>query len=167
MSMSIAGRDNQPVREFLTFKLGSEHYAVPILQVQEIRGYDGVTSLPDTPAHIKGIINLRGSIVPIIELCTLIRSGSAAYDATTVMIVVNVGTRVAGLVVDSVSDVIGLTQQQTAPPPDLGALADRRYVSGLATIDERLIILIDLDALLSTPADRLTTAPAIPDCVAA
>ncbi|GAE56927.1 chemotaxis protein, partial [Xanthomonas arboricola pv. pruni MAFF 301420] len=103
--------------EFLSFALGEEHYGVDILKVQEIRGYDSVTRLPDAPDYIKGVINLRGTIVPVIDLRLKLRLKEARYDAFTVMIVLNVEDRVVGIVVDSVSDVIPLNDDQIRPTP--------------------------------------------------
>lgn len=104
--------------EFLSFALGEEHYGVDILKVQEIRGYDSVTRLPDAPDYIKGVINLRGTIVPVIDLRLKLRLKEARYDAFTVMIVLNVEDRVVGIVVDSVSDVIPLNDDQIRPTPN-------------------------------------------------
>lgn len=105
--------------EYLSFTLGAEHYGVDILKVQEIRGYDSVTRVPDAPDYIKGVINLRGTIVPVIDLRLKLRLEKATYDAFTVMIVLNVEDRVVGIVVDSVSDVIPLNADQIRPTPSL------------------------------------------------
>ena len=107
--------------EYLSFTLGNEHYGVDILKVQEIRGYDAVTRVPDAPDYIKGVINLRGTIVPVIDLRLKLRLDEARYDAFTVMIVLNVDDRVVGIVVDSVSDVIPLNAEQIRPKPEFGA----------------------------------------------
>ena len=107
--------------EFLSFTLGAEHYGVDILKVQEIRGYDAVTRVPDAPDYIKGVINLRGTIVPVIDLRLKLRLDEARYDAFTVMIVLNVEDRVVGIVVDSVSEVIPLNAEQIRPTPEFGA----------------------------------------------
>ena len=136
--------------EFLSFTLGEEHYGVDILKVQEIRGYDSVTRLPDAPDYIKGVINLRGTIVPVIDLRLKLRLDEARYDAFTVMIVLNVDDRVVGIVVDSVSDVIPLNAEQIRPKPEFGAAVDTRFISGIGTQDERMLILLDIETLLDT-----------------
>ena len=138
------------LREFLTFTLGAEDYGVDILKVQEIRGYDTVTRIPDAPDFIKGLINLRGTIVPVIDLRLKFKLGAAAYDSFTVMIILNVGGRVIGMVVDSVSDVIALDSSQIKPPPELGSAMDVRYLAGLGTLDQRMLIILDIEKLLSS-----------------
>jgi purine-binding chemotaxis protein CheW len=135
--------------EFLTFTLGAEEYGMDILKVQEIRGYDAVTRIANTPAFIKGVINLRGIIVPIIDLRLKLNLEHAQYDQFTVVIILNVGTRTVGVVVDSVSDVIALTAGQIRPAPEFGAGIDTRYVTGLGAIDDRLLILLDVEKLIS------------------
>ena len=136
--------------EFLSFALGEEHYGVDILKVQEIRGYDSVTRLPDAPDYIKGVINLRGTIVPVIDLRLKLRLKEARYDAFTVMIVLNVEDRVVGIVVDSVSDVIPLNDYQIRPTPEFGAAVDTRFISGIGTQDDRMLILLDIETLLDS-----------------
>jgi len=131
--------------EFLSFTLGDEHYGVDILKVQEIRGYDAVTRVPDAPDYIKGVINLRGTIVPVIDLRLKLRLDNARYDAFTVMIVLNVEDRVVGIVVDSVSDVIPLSAEQIRPTPEFGAAVDTRFISGIGTHDDRMLILLDIE----------------------
>ncbi|MFN7184561.1 MAG: chemotaxis protein CheW [Thermomonas haemolytica] len=135
--------------EFLTFTLGQEEYGVDILKVQEIRGYDAVTRLPDAPDYIKGVINLRGTIVPIIDMRVKFRL-DAKVDATTVMIVLNVADRVVGMVVDSVSDVVQLSSEQIRPMPDVGTGIDRRYLTGIGALDERMLILLDIEGLMTS-----------------
>jgi purine-binding chemotaxis protein CheW len=136
--------------EFLTFTLGEEHYGVDILKVQEIRGYDAVTRVPDAPDYIKGVINLRGTIVPVIDLRLKLRLREARYDALTVMIVLNVEDRVVGIVVDGVSDVVPLAQEQIRPTPEFGAAVDTRFISAIGTLDERMLILLDIETLLDS-----------------
>jgi purine-binding chemotaxis protein CheW len=148
--------------EFLTFTLGSEEYGVDILKVQEIRGYDTVTRIPDTPDYIKGVINLRGTIVPVVDLRIKFRLGQANYDQFTVMIILNVARRVVGMVVDGVSDVMQLTAEQIRPAPELGGAMDTRFISGLGTLDNRMLILVDIEKLLRSqdmallPSDAAT-----------
>lgn len=136
--------------EYLSFTLGNEQYGVDILKVQEIRGYDQVTRVPDAPDYIKGVINLRGTIVPVIDLRLKLRLDEARYDAFTVMIVLNVEQRVVGIVVDSVSDVIALTADQIRPTPEFGAAVDTRFINGIGTQDDRMLILLDIETLLDT-----------------
>ncbi|WP_374321725.1 chemotaxis protein CheW [Pseudoxanthomonas kaohsiungensis] len=136
--------------EFLTFTLGDEHYGVDILKVQEIRGYDAVTRVPDAPEYIKGVINLRGTIVPVIDLRLKLRLREARYDSLTVMIVLNVLDRVVGIVVDGVSDVVPLVQEQVRPKPEFGAAVDTRFISGIGTLDDRMLILLDIPTLLDS-----------------
>ncbi|MBN8716282.1 MAG: chemotaxis protein CheW [Xanthomonadales bacterium] len=135
--------------EFLTFTLGQEEYGVDILKVQEIRGYDAVTRLPDAPDYIKGVINLRGTIVPIIDMRVKFHL-DAKVDATTVMIVLNVADRVVGMVVDSVSDVVQLSGEQIRAMPDVGTGIDRRYLTGIGALDERMLILLDIEGLMTS-----------------
>ena len=136
--------------EFLTFALGTEEYGVDILKVQEIRGYDAVTRLPDAPDYIKGVINLRGIIVPVVDMRVKFRLERCDYGPTTVMIVLNVGGRVVGMVVDSVSDVMRLEPAQIRAVPDIGGAIDRQFLTGIGTIDERMLILLDIERLMGS-----------------
>lgn len=136
--------------EYLSFTLGEEQYGVDILKVQEIRGYDAVTRVPDAPDYIKGVINLRGTIVPVIDLRLKLHLKEARYDAFTVMIVLNVEQRVVGIVVDSVSDVIPLNSEQIRPTPEFGAAVDTRFIAGIGTQDDRMLILLDIETLLDS-----------------
>ncbi|MDR3417698.1 MAG: chemotaxis protein CheW [Nevskia sp.] len=145
--------------EFLTFTLGEEEYGVDILKVQEIRGYDTVTKIPDTPAFIKGVINLRGAIVPVVDLRLKFHLGSAEYNSFTVMIILNIQRRVVGVVVDSVSDVIQMSNSQIQPPPEFGGQIDTRFISGLGTLDQRMLILLDIEKLLSSDDMALLPPP--------
>lgn len=137
-----------PAQEWLTFTLGNEEYAVEILRVQEIRGYDAVTAIANTPDFIKGVINLRGTIVPIVDLRIKFQVGTPTYDQFTVVIIVNVGTRTIGMVVDTVSDVATLSAEQLKPPPAFGGALDTRYISGIGALDEHMLILVDIERLL-------------------
>lgn len=136
--------------EFLTFALAEQQYGVDILKVQEIRGYEGVTAIPNTPTHIKGVINLRGTIVPVLDLRIKFHLGEARYDSFTVMIILNLGGRVVGAVVDSVSDVVHLMAEQIRPAPALGAGVDSRYLVGVGVAESRMILLIDIERLLGS-----------------
>lgn len=143
-------------REYLTLLLRDEEYAIDILKVQEIRGYDSVTSLPGLPPTIKGVINLRGLIVPVVDLRIKFKLGSAAYDDTTAMIILNLAGRSVALVVDGVSDVVALQPAQISPAPQFGAVLNTRFIEGIGTLEQRMLILLDVEALLN--ADELAAA---------
>jgi len=134
--------------EFLTFILGQEEYGIDILKVQEIRGYDTVTGIANMPEFIKGVINLRGIIVPIVDMRIKFGLPDVTYDAFTVVIILNLSTRVVGIVVDSVSDVLTLSADQIRAVPELSAKLDTRYILGLGTVDERMLILVDIEQLM-------------------
>ena len=136
--------------EFLSFTLGQEEYGIDIQKVQELRGYDAVTRIANAPEHIKGVVNLRGIIVPIIDMRIKFNLGTPVYDQFTVVIILNIASRVMGMVVDSVSDVITLKAEQIKPAPTMGSALDTEYLMGLGTIEERMLILIDLDRLMSS-----------------
>src|SRR5690606_20464665 len=136
--------------EFLTFVLGSESYGIDILKVQEIRGYDAVTPIANTPAFIKGVINLRGKIVPIVDLRVKFNIGRVEYNEFTVVIILNLGGRVVSIVVDGVSDVMRLDAGQIRAVPDIVASIDTRYITGLATVAEKMFILIDIERLMNS-----------------
>lgn len=137
-------------REFLAFKLGKEEYGIDILKVQEIRGYEAVTRVASAPEFVKGVINLRGTIVPIVDMRIKFQLGEPTYDQFTVVIILNIAGRVVGIVVDSVSDVITLAQEQVKSAPDMGGGLNSNYLIGLGTLDERMLILIDIDKLMSS-----------------
>ena len=144
--------------QFLTFILADEEYGIEILRVQEIRGWSKVTKLPNSPEYLKGVINLRGTIVPIIDLRDRFGMDSLGYGSTTVVIVVRVEDeeqeRVMGLVVDAVSEVYTMSNEQCQTPPDFGDGLDERYVKALASIDENMIIILDVDALMNAEIKR-------------
>ena len=137
--------------EYLTFTLGAEEYGVDILKVQEIRGVDQVTRLPDAPEFIKGVINLRGVIVPVVDLRIKLGCALVEYNSFTVVIVLNVKGRVVGAVVDSVSDVLELQRENIKPAPDMNSQVDTAYITGIASVGERMLILMDIEALMSSP----------------
>ncbi len=134
--------------QFLTFNLGEELYGVDILRVQEIKGYTAVTKIPNTPSHIKGVLNLRGTIVPIIELRTKFSMPTIDYTAFTVIIVVVVRDKVMGLVVDAVSDVLNIDKKDIQPPPQFGAKVDVSFLNGIGKSNDKLVALLDMDRLL-------------------
>ncbi len=135
--------------EFLAFTLGEENYGIDILTVQEIRAYETVTRIANMPDFIKGVINLRGVIVPIVDLRIKFKLADVVYNQFTVVIVLNVCGRVIGMVVDGVSDVISLTPEQIHPKPEFGSSLDTQYLIGLGTANERMIILVDIERLMS------------------
>jgi purine-binding chemotaxis protein CheW len=139
--------------QFLTFMLAGEEYGVDILRVQEIRGWDTATQIPNTPEYIKGIMNLRGSIVPIIDLRSRFRLDDVAYGKTTVVIVLKVKgaekDRTMGIVVDAVSDVYTVDTDNLKTAPDFGSSIGTEFLKGLATVDDKMIIILDIDNLLN------------------
>ena len=142
--------------EFLTFTLGDEEYGVEILKVQEIRSYEEPTTIANAPAFIKGVVNLRGVIVPIVDMRIKFGLGSAEYNQFTVVIILNVAHRVVGMVVDGVSDVLTLSAEQIRPAPEFGASLDTQYIIGLGTVDERMLILMDIERLMTSQDMSLT-----------
>lgn len=142
--------------QFLTFHLGEELYAVDILRVQEIKGYTAVTRIPNMPAHIKGVLNLRGTIVPIIELRTKFGMTTIDYTAFTVIIVVVIRDKVMGLVVDSVSDVLDIERKDIQPSPQFGSKIDVNFINGIGKSGEKLVALLDIDRLLSEGETQAT-----------
>jgi len=139
-----------PKSEFLTFRLGSESYGIEILKVQEIRGYESPTTIANAPSFIKGVVNLRGVIVPILDLRVKFQLPETKYDEFTVVIILNVASRVVGVVVDSVSDVLSLDAEAIRPTPEFAsATFDTKYITGLANVDEGMLIMLDIEKLLS------------------
>jgi purine-binding chemotaxis protein CheW len=136
--------------EYLAFTLGSEEYGIDILKVQEIRGYEAVTRIANAPEFIKGVINLRGIIIPVVDMRIKFNLGTPTYDQFTVVIILNIGGRIMGMVVDSVSDVTTLQPDQIKPAPEMGTAFNSDYLMGLGTVDERMLILIDIDRLMSS-----------------
>ncbi|ATM96343.1 purine-binding chemotaxis protein [Yersinia frederiksenii] len=137
-------------QEFLIFTLGAEEYGIDILKVQEIRGYDQVTRIANTPTFIKGVTNLRGVIVPIIDLRVKFAQQGVSYNENTVVIVLNFDQRVVGIVVDGVSDVLSLTTEQIRPAPEFAVTLATEYLTGLGSLGERMLILVDIEKLLSS-----------------
>jgi purine-binding chemotaxis protein CheW len=136
--------------EFLTFRLGGEEYGIDILRVQEIRSYEQPTRIANAPHFIKGVVNLRGVIVPIIDLRLKLGCESAEYNAFTVVIVLNVKGRVVGAVVDSVSDVLELTRDHIKPAPELQSNVDGNFITGIGSVGDRMLILMDIEGLMSS-----------------
>ena len=137
-------------REYLSFVLGDAQYCIDILKVQEIRTYEPPTRIANTPAFIKGVINLRGNIVPIIDLRVKFGLAESRYDGQTVVIVLNIARRTIGVVVDGVSDVIAVPASEIKPPPELAGALDTQYLQGLATVGGQMMIIIDIEKLMSS-----------------
>jgi purine-binding chemotaxis protein CheW len=144
----------KPSGEFLSFRLGTEEYGIDILKVQEIRGYEEPTRMANAPAYIKGVVNLRGVIVPIIDLRIKFGLPEAKYDSVTVTIVLNIGNRVIGVVVDSVSDVIALQPGDIKPAPEFNGALSTEHLLGIGTLKDgdrqRMLILMDIEKLMSS-----------------
>jgi len=147
----MSGAENS---QYLTFVLGGEHYGVDILRVQEIKGWVPVTCIPNTPEHIRGVLNLRGTIVPIIDLRMRFNLDEAEYNALTVIIVLSVKTeadeRVIGVVVDAVSDVLSVGADEIKDTPDFGSSVNVEFINGIATLNENMVMLLDIDKMLTT-----------------
>jgi purine-binding chemotaxis protein CheW len=161
-AMSIA--NVATAAEYLAFTLGQEEYGIDIQKVSEIRSYETPTRIASAPEFVKGVINLRGLIVPIVDMRIKFNVGEPTYNQFTVVIILNIGHRVVGMVVDSVSDVTILTPEQVKPAPEITSTLNTEYIVGLGTIDERMLILVDIDRLM-TSADMglLDTAMAAGD----
>lgn len=142
-------------REYLTFRLGREEYGIDILRVQEIRGYDAVTRVCGAPDFLKGVINLRGLIAPIVDLRVKFQLGDVKYDEFTVVVILNIAGRIVGVVVDSVSDVLELTEEQIRVAPEFNCLLDASFITGLGTVGTedraRMLILVDIERLMLSP----------------
>ena len=151
-----------PTVQQLTFNLAGEEYGVDILSVREIRGWSRVTRIPQTPDHLLGVLNLRGAIVPIMDLRLRFGLERESYGDSTVVIIVAVAERLFGIVVDAVSDVVDIDPSAIKPVPDMGAVVDTRYLKGLATHVERMVMLLDVDKLMR-PEDVETLDAALPD----
>lgn len=137
------------LREFLAFKLGAEEYGIDILRVQEIRSYEEPTRFANAPAFIKGVVNLRGVIVPIVDMRLKFNLEQASYDSFTVVIVLTIGRRVIGMVVDAVSDVITLTPEQLRPVPEFNSAIQSDHLLAIGAIEDRMLILVDIEKLMS------------------
>ena len=148
--------------QYLTFILAEEEYAIDILRVQGIQGWDKVTAIPNTPEYILGVINLRGSVVPIVELRRRFKLESVPFGPTTVVIIVKIKSgdneRTLGIVVDAVSEVYSLLHKDVRPAPDFGNAGNIDFVKGVATVEDKMLILLNVDELLDD--DVLDSTPA-------
>jgi purine-binding chemotaxis protein CheW len=140
--------------QYLTFMLGGEEYAVDILKVREIRGWESVTNIPNTPDYVLGVINLRGTVVPIIDLRKRFALDKADFGSTTVVIVIKIEhdgkERTIGMVVDAVSEVYNIEEQLINDAPDIGGAISIEFIKGLATFDEKMVIILEIDELVNT-----------------
>jgi len=143
------GQTSSYSRQFLTLRLGQEEYAIDILSVQEIRSYEEPTRMVNSPSFIKGVVNLRGVIVPIVDLRMKLNLEKIEYNEFTVVIILNVRGTVIGAVVDSVSDVVTLAEDAIQPAPQFEASLDARFITGLANIGDRMLIVMNMEALMS------------------
>jgi purine-binding chemotaxis protein CheW len=150
MNQAVSSDISAANQQYLVFSLGNEEYAIDILKVQEIRDYDNVTRIANTPEFIKGVANLRGIIVPIVDMRIKFKLEQVEYDAHTVVIVVNIGERVVGIVVDRVSDVMTLTPEQIKLAPEFGVSLPVDYIQGLGDLGERMLVLVDIEKLLTS-----------------
>ncbi|THC45064.1 chemotaxis protein CheW [Massilia sp. Mn16-1_5] len=137
--------------EVLSFRLGAEEYGIGILTVQEIRGYEVPTRIANAPEWLLGVLNLRGQIVPIVDMRLRFNLGQVRYDSLTVVIILNIGQHVIGMVVDGVSDVVTLAPEQVRPAPALGGSIDAECLHGLGTVGDRMLILLDIERLMMAP----------------
>lgn len=151
--MSVVGKASDAAlagaREYLTFRLDQEEYGIDILKVQEIRGYEPPTRIANAPNFIKGVVNLRGTIVPIVDMRLKFNCAQADYNSFTVVIILNLRSRVVGVVVDSVSDVMELTQESIRTAPDIESAIDNSCILGLGSVGDRMLILLDIEKLMS------------------
>jgi purine-binding chemotaxis protein CheW len=136
--------------QYLTFRLGDEEYGIEILKVQEIKGYTAVTPIPNTPAYMKGVMNLRGTVIPVLDLRSKFGMSEAEYTAFTVIIVVKVGAKTMGVIVDGVSDVLNIPKSDIQPTPDFGGTVDAHFMSGMAKAGDKLVALLDIDIVLGS-----------------
>jgi purine-binding chemotaxis protein CheW len=149
-SLVVRTENDPKLREFLAFKLGKEEYGIDILKVQEIRGFEQCTHISNAPAYIKGVFNLRGVIVPIVDLRIRMQLGKAIYDQFTVVIILQLQGQIIGVVADGVSDVVSLAASHIRPPPEMGHAIDTNYLLGIAPLADRMLILMDIDRLMSS-----------------
>ena len=140
----------EATREVLVFVIGKEEYGVDILKVQEIRGYEKVTTIPAAPDFLKGVVNLRGTIVPVIDMRIKFGLPDPRYDSFTVVVILKLASRVIGIVVDAVSDVMPLNASDVKEAPRLGSIVDSSYLTGVAAVNDRMVLLLDIERFLSS-----------------
>jgi purine-binding chemotaxis protein CheW len=146
--MSQSNSDGTAATQYLTVNLADEEYGIDILAVREIRGWTSVTRIPQAPGYVLGVLNLRGAIVPVLDLRLRFGLSREEYTGTTVTVIITVAGRLFGIVVDAVSDVLDVEQNNVRPVPDMGTAVDTEYLKGLTSIGERMVLLLDADKLL-------------------
>ena len=161
MSMNLSQATDGAGNEYLAFTLGSEEYGIDILKVQEIRGYEAVTRIANAPEFIKGVINLRGIIIPVVDMRIKFKLGTPTYDQFTVVIILNVGERVVGAVVDSVSDVLELSADSIKPAPEMASAVDTSFITGISSVNDRMLIMMDIESLMASPEMGLMNDAAV------
>lgn len=159
--MSDPSTHDAPASQYLTLNLAHEEYGVDILAVREIRGWTPVTRIPQAPSYVLGVLNLRGAIVPVIDMRLRFGLPPEEYTANTVTVIVTVAGRHFGVVVDAVSDVLDVNAADLRPVPDMGTTVDTEYLKGLTAVDERMVLLLDVDKLLQ-PQDAQMLEAALP-----
>ena len=163
VAQAAASAAHSAAREYLSFKLGAEEYGIDILKVQEIRGYENPTRIANAPHFIKGVVNLRGVIVPIVDMRLRFGLSDVQYNSFTVVIILNIATRTVGMVVDSVSDVLELGGDAIKPAPEFNGAIEAAYITGLGTIKsgdhERMLILMDIEQMMTAPDMGLMDEP--------
>ena len=150
-AMERVGDLTTAAREYLTFRLSQEEYGIDILKVQEIRGYEPPTRIANAPTFIKGVVNLRGTIVPIVDMRLKFNCSEAEHNSFTVVIILNLRSRIVGIVVDSVSDVLELAADSIKTAPDIESIIDNGCILGLGSVSDRMLILLDIERLMSGP----------------
>ncbi len=158
--MDVEGQLAAGPREYLTFRLDQEEYGIDILKVQEIRGYEKPTRIANAPEFIKGVVNLRGTIVPIVDMRLKFNCVKAEYNTFTVVIILNLRNRIVGIVVDSVSDVMELAAENIKAAPDMETSVESSAVVGLGSVGDRMLILLDIEKLMSSMDMGLVSAEA-------
>ncbi len=159
MMEKLEDMTSSEAREYLTFRLDQEEYGIDILKVQEIRGYEPPTRVANAPDFIKGVVNLRGTIVPIVDMRLKFNCSKVEYNSFTVVIILNLRSRIVGVVVDSVSDVMELPPDSIKAAPDIDSVIDSGAVLGLGSLGERMLILLDIERLMSAPDMGLVSGP--------
>jgi purine-binding chemotaxis protein CheW len=148
------------VDQFLTFTLQNEEYGIEILKVQEIKGVTKITPIPNAPPFVRGVMNLRGTVVPVVDLRSRFSMDARDYDRFTVIIVVNIGEKVVGLVVDTVSDVLNIPNDAIANPPELASVGETSYITGMGKLGERIVMLLDIARLVGKDTEQLAESAA-------
>lgn len=153
-TLGVSAAATDAAKQFITFTLGAEEFGIDIMLVREIKGWTETTALPKTPHYMRGVINLRGVIVPILDLRARFGMGPTEPSQTHVIIIVTAGARITGLLVDAVSDIVSVEPETVRPVPDMGPTVGERFVDGLAALGDRMVTLVSLDALIGAGSAR-------------